>query len=196
MNPWCFKMVKNTPNIQYSNFACCICISWLCTACGSSSDSGADPMQPVDMQVESDIAALFGTWESSCFDNAGAIEQSVWTFSADTVITQGLSFEPSDTACESSVDDVIITYSVTYLPDRQETSLGAAVKFDLEPVAVTASGVDLVVDGIIPADVVNEFRIAQVSDNWLLGGDLSTGDGLSSETRPTQLDSEFFLTRQ
>ena len=54
------------------------------------------------------------------------------------------------------------------------------------PTAVTAAGANLF-DGVIPADVPGEFRIAQVSGDRFLGEHMSTGDGLDTKTRANSL---------
>jgi hypothetical protein len=86
-------------------------------------------------------------------------------------------------------------YNVFYHSEIAETSEGDAIMVDLTPVSYTDHDeVDSNIDGL-PDDIVDEYHIFRVVNNIIFGGDFTTGNGDSEESRPSEL-SDIYLTRK
>lgn len=145
---------------------------------------------------------LYGTWSSECESEGSAspYERVEWEFSSTTIVTRSLNYGSADSDCITPVASAIFTYEATYRSESQSTQLGDAILTDMIVTGVvisdeTGTTFDSTNDGI-PADVSNRYQIFIVSDEKLFGGDLATGNTMSPETRPTEVDPETGINRE
>lgn len=195
-------------NIRISFFTVCLSMAVLAAGCSS------DKVDPVVNGNEEDNAILdsidapssggsdtegnssvFGVWVSEC-EVDESIDYYEWTFGPDQVIVDSFEYAEGDSQCSTPVQRQTATFSVTYLTETVQTSLGAATKYDLTPVAFTNyENIDSAVDGI-PVDIADIYGIYLVVNNRLYGGDLSSGAGSSPDNRPTRIDEADYLTKK
>lgn len=177
-----------------------VCSISACSNNGSSEEPAGNIAldDGIMTSIEDPVEKLSGTWVTECSsESIGTTrEYTEWELGTDEVVTSTYWYEPEDIECVSPQIMFKTTYAVTYLPESLNTPLGAATKVDLLPVAYSDSdGYNSGIDGI-PVDVENAFLIFLAVDGKLYGGDITTGDGSSSDKRPTELSVEDFLVRK
>jgi len=153
--------------------------------------------------VESLPDKLFGSWTTDCASEGDGFshELTEWNFTSTEITIKALTFDPTDASCTGSNEKTEFTYEAAYLSEFEDTQFGRAIMTDMtitRLVMENESGETLIdsdIDGI-PADANNQFQIFLVESELLYGGDLSSGDASTTETRPTEIDSSYGLSRK